>query len=68
LFAAGECVFGSCGDHQFVGDWDSSVGGKDLALLLFSRVNGQWEAGVDSDVELGHVIVQVGLADLGVRG
>jgi hypothetical protein len=25
-------------------------------------------AGVDSDVEFGHVIIQVGLADLGVRG
>ena len=33
--AAGECVLGSGGDHQFVGDWDSRVGGKDLALLLF---------------------------------
>ena len=39
-----------------------------MALLLFSRVNGQWETGVDSNVELGHVVVQVRLADLGVRG
>ena len=39
-----------------------------MALLLFTSVDGQWEAGVDSDVELGRVIVQVGLADLGVRG
>ena len=39
-----------------------------MALLLFSRVNGQWEAGVDSDVELSHVVVQFGLTDLGVRG
>ena len=41
---------------------------KTLALLLLARVDGQWEAGVDADVELGHVVVQVGLADLGVRG
>ena len=39
-----------------------------MALLLFSRVNSQWEAGVDSDVELSHVVVQVGLIDLGIRG
>jgi hypothetical protein len=65
--AAGEHVLGSGGDHQFVGDWDSRIDGKDLALLLFACVNSQWEAGVDADVELGHVVVQVGLADLGVR-
>ena len=61
-------MLGSGGDHQFVGDWDSRVGSEDLALLLFSRVDGQWEAGVDADVEFGHVIVQVGLADVSVCG
>ncbi len=66
--AAGERVLGSGGYHQFVGDRDSSVGSEDLALLLFAHVNGQWEAGVDADVELSHVVVQVGLADLGVCG
>ncbi len=40
-----------------------------MALLLFARVDGQeWEAGVDADVEFIHFVVQVGLADLGVRG
>ena len=39
-----------------------------MALLLFTSVDGQWEAGVDSDVELGHVVVQIRLADLSVRG
>ena len=39
-----------------------------MTLLLFSCVNGQWEAGVDSDVEVSHVVVQVGLTDLGIRG
>jgi hypothetical protein len=57
-------VLGSGDDHELVGDRDSCVGGKDLALLLFARVDGQWDAGVDADVELGHVVVQVGLADL----
>jgi len=66
--AAGEWVLGSGGYHQFVGDRDSCVGGKDSALLLFVQVDGQWEARVDADVELGHVVVKVGLADLGVRG
>jgi len=61
-------VLGSGGDHELVRDRDSCVGGEDLALLLFTHVDGQWEAGVDADVELGHVVVQVGLADLGVRG
>ncbi len=61
-------MLGSGGDHELVGDWDSCVGGKDLALLLFARVDGQWEAGVDADVELGHVVLQVRLADLGIRG
>ena len=61
-------MLGSGGDHEFVEDRDSCVDGEDLALLLFARVDGQWEAGVDADVEFGHVVVQVGLTDLGVRG
>jgi hypothetical protein len=66
--AVGNCVLGSGGDHELVGDRDTCVGGKDLALLLFLRVDSQWEVGLDADVELGHVVVQVGLADLSVRG
>ncbi len=66
--AAGNRVLGSGGDHELVGDRDPCVGSEDLALLLFACVDGQWEAGVDADIELGHVVVQVGLADLGVRG
>ena len=67
--AAGKRVFGAGGDHQFIGDRDAPVGGKDLTLLLFASVDGQGqgEAGVDAGVEFGHVVVQVGLADLGVR-
>ncbi len=61
-------MLGPGGYHQFVGDWDSCVNGEDLALFLFARVDGQWEAGVDADVELCHVVVQVGLADLSVCG
>ena len=62
-------MFGAGGDHQFIGDRDAPVGGKHLTLLLFASVDGQGqgEAGVDAGVEFGHVVVQVGLADLGVR-
>ena len=60
-------MFGAGGDHQFVGDRDARVGGEDLTLLLFAIVSGQGEAGVDAGVEFGHVVNQVGLADLGVH-
>ena len=60
-------MFGAGGDHQFVGDRDARVGGEDLTLLLFVSVDGQGEAGVDAGVEFGHVVIQVGLTDLGVR-
>ncbi len=65
--AAGKRVLGSGGGHQFVGDRDARVGGEDLTLLLFASVDGQGEAGVNDGFEFGHVVVQAGLADLGVR-
>ncbi len=62
-------MFGPGSDHPFVGYWeDSSAGGKDLAFFLFACVDGQGEAGVDACVEVGHVVIQVRLADLGVCG
>ena len=66
--ATGDRVLGSGGDHELVGDRDSCIGGEDLALLLFAHVDGPRETRVDADVELGHVVVQVRLADLGVYG
>ncbi len=59
-------MLGTCGDHSFVGDGDSGIGGKDLTFLLFPRVNGKGEAQVDAGMEVGHVVVQISLADLGV--
>ena len=44
--AAGKRMFGAGSDHQFVGDWDSRIGGEDLTLLLFLSVEGQGEAKV----------------------
>ncbi len=41
--------------------------GSDLALLLFSGVYCQWEGGVNADVELGKVIIQIRLTDLHVH-
>ncbi len=61
-------MFGAGGDHQLVGDRDACVGSEDLVLLLFSSVDGQGEAGVNAGVEFGHVVVQVELADMGIRG
>jgi hypothetical protein len=59
-------VLGTCGDHGFVGDRDSGISGKDLTLLLLPRVDGEVEAGVNAGMEVGHVVIQIRLADLGV--
>jgi hypothetical protein len=61
-------VLGTCGDHGFVGDGDSSIGSKDLIFLLFSCVDSEGEAQVDAGVEVGHVVIQIRLADLGIGG
>ncbi len=55
------CAAGGC----FLGE--QRDGGEDLALLLFASVDGQGEAGVNDGVEFGHIVIQVGLADLGIR-
>jgi hypothetical protein len=59
-------VLGTCGDHGFIGDGDSGIGGKDLALLLFPCVDGKGEARVNAGMEVGHFVIQIRLADLGV--
>ncbi len=41
-------VLGTCGDHVFVGDRDSGIGGKDLTFLLLPPVDGEGEAGVNA--------------------
>ncbi len=50
----------------FVGDGDTGIGGKDLTFLLIPCVDGKGEAGVDAGMEVGHVVIQIRLADLGV--
>jgi hypothetical protein len=52
-------VLGTCGDHGFVGDGDSSISSEDLAFLLFPHVNGKGGGRVDAGVEVGHVVVQI---------
>ena len=64
--AARQGVFGTCGDHGFVGDGDSGIGGKDLTFLLFPRVGSKGEAQVDAGMEVGHVVILIRLADLGI--
>ncbi len=59
-------MFGTGGEHGFVGDGDSGIGGKDLIFFLFSCVDGKGEARVDAGMEVSHVIIQIRLANLGV--
>jgi hypothetical protein len=61
-------VLGACGDYGLVGDGDSSIGCKDWAFLLFPSVDSEAEAQVDAGMEVGHVVIQIRLADLGVGG
>jgi hypothetical protein len=61
-------MLGACDDHGLIGDGDSGVGCKDLAFLLFPSVDGKGDARVDAGMEVGHVVVQIRLADLGAGG
>jgi hypothetical protein len=61
-------MHGACGDHHFVGDGYSSIGGKDLTLLLFPHVDNKGEAQVNARLEIGHIVIQIRLADLSVGG
>ncbi len=64
--AARQGVLSTCGDHGFVGDGDSGIGGKDLTFLLLPRVDGEGEARANVGMEVCHVVIQIRLADLGV--
>jgi hypothetical protein len=65
--AARQGMLGTCGDHGFVGDGDTGIGSKDLTFLLISCVDGKGGGGgVDARIEVGHVAIQIRLADLGV--
>ena len=61
-----ERMFRARRDHRGLGDGDTRVVGKNLALFLFPGVDREGEDGIHADVEVGHVVVHVGLADLGV--
>ncbi len=59
-------MLGTCGDHGLVGDGDSGMCCKDLAFLVFPCVDGEGEAQVDAGMEVGHVVILIRLADLGI--
>jgi hypothetical protein len=59
-------VLDTCGDHGFAGDGDSGIGSKDLTILLLPCVDGKGEAGVNAGMEVGHVVIQIRLVDLGI--
>ncbi len=58
----------ACGDHGLVGDGDSGIVCVDLAFLLFPSVDGKGEAQIDAKMEVGHVVIQIRLADLSISG
>ncbi len=64
--AARQDVLGTCGDHGFVGDGDTGIGGKDLTFLLLPCVDSKGGASVDAGIEVSHVVIQIRLADLGI--
>ncbi len=64
---AGKGMFAPRGDQCSVGDRDACIGGKDLAFFLLACVDLKGEAGVDVGVVFGQIVVQIWLADLGVR-
>ncbi len=59
-------MLGACGDHGLLGDGDSGIGCEDLVFLLFPSVDGKGEARVNAAMEIGHVVIQIKLADLGI--
>ncbi len=59
-------MLGASGDYGLFGDRDSGIHCKDLALLLFPCVDVEGEAQVNSGIEVGHVVIQIRLADLGI--
>ncbi len=59
-------MLGTCGDHGFVGDGDTGIGNEDLTFFLLPLVDGEGEAGLDPRMEVGHVVIQIRLADLWV--
>ncbi len=61
-------MFGACGDHGLVKDGNSGGGCKDLAFLLFPCVDGKGEAQANAGMEVGHVVIQIRLTDLGIGG
>jgi hypothetical protein len=63
----GKGVFGSGGDHGGIGDGDAGVVHKYLAFFLLPGVHCHWQDWVDAGVEFCEVIIQVRLADLGIR-
>ncbi len=50
-------MLGTCGDHGFVEDGDSGIGGEDLTFLLFPCVNSEGGARVDAGMEVGHDVI-----------
>ncbi len=62
----GKGMCGPSGDHGGIQNGDASVVCKYLAFFLLPGVHGQWQDWVDAGVEFREIIIQVGLADLGI--
>ncbi len=61
-------MLGACGDHCLVGDGYYGIGCNDLAFLLFPSVDSKGEACDNARMDVGHVVIQIRLADLGKGG
>ncbi len=59
-------MLSTCGDHGLVEDGDSGISCKDLTFLLFPCVDSKGGAWANAGMEVGHVVIQIRLADLGV--
>jgi hypothetical protein len=61
-----ERIFGPGHGRHFLRDGYSSVMSKHLAFLLLACVDGKEKFGINSLVEIGGIVVEIRLADLGV--
>ncbi len=61
-----EHMFGPGRDHHFLRDGYASNLSKCLAFLLLACVVGKGKFGINSLVEIGGIVVEIRLADLGV--
>jgi hypothetical protein len=61
-----ESMLGLVCYHHFLGDGHTCILQERLELLLLACVDCKWEVGINSLVEIGDVVIEIRLADLGI--